>query len=247
MKYCWFFVFWFINACGPAGDFGIEMVFVKGGTFQMGSNEGDVTRETPVHTVSVSDFHIGKHEITQKQWREVMGTSPSGFKDCDECPVEKVSWHDAKNFLSKLNQKTGKRYRLPYEAEWEYAARSGGKDEKWAGTNSDVGRYAWYQDNSGSKTHPVGTKMPNGLGIYDMSGNVWEWCEDWYDANYYAESPTINPQGPSTGQYRVLRGGSWFTAAPANRCRAAFRGRNNPVKPDHTHPIYGFRVCLPVK
>lgn len=229
-----------IRGRGPGGDFGIEMVFVKGGTFQMGSNDG-YSNEKPVHTVTVSDFYIGKYEITQKQWRELMGTSPSFFRNCDECPVESVSWSESKDFIKKLNSKTGKDYRMPYEAEWEYAARSGGKNEKWAGTNSEssLGQYAWYIANSGKKTHPVGGKKPNGLGIYDMSGNVEEFCEDLYDV--YWEWPKTNPRGPSSGFDCVVRGGSWYYKA--NYCRAAARDPFNPNLGSHFN---GFRLCLPV-
>lgn len=229
-----------IRGSGPGGVFGIELVFVKGGTFQMGSNDGD-SDEKPVHTVTVDDFYIGKYEVTQKQWRDVMGTSPSYNKNCDQCPVEKVSWNDVKEFLKKLNQKTGKSYRLPYEAEWEYAARSGGKDEKWAGTNSSLEQYAWYSFNSGGKTHPVGTKKPNGLGIYDMTGNVWEWCEDWYADDYYSRSPKNNPKGPSSGSGRVTRGGSRGNLP--YHCWATDRSRSNPDSRDKHR---GFRICLPV-
>jgi len=158
-----------------------------------------------------------------------MGDNPSYFKNCgDNCPVENVSWYEVQEFIERLNSKTGKKYRLPTEAEWEYAARSGGKREKYAGTNSDadLGSYAWYITNSGSKTHPVGQKQPNGLGLYDMSGNVWEWCSDWYGKDYYASSPKDNPQGPSSGSYRVLRGGSWGND-PRN-IRASDRGIDFP-------------------
>lgn len=190
---------------------GIEMVFAKGGCYQMGDTFGDGNSdEKPVHKVCVDDFYIGRYEVTQGQWKAIMGRNLSYFKDCgDNCPVEQVSWNDIQNFINKLIQKTGKKYRLPTEAEWEYAARSRGKNEKWAGTSneSEIGDYAWYLSNSGSKTHPVGQKKPNGLGLYDMSGNVWEWCSDWYGKNYYGNSPKDNPTGPSGGQFRVLRGG----------------------------------------
>jgi len=200
---------------------GMELVFVKGGCFQMGDTFGDGgADEKPVHDVCVSDFYMGKFEVTQRQWRIVMGTTPSTFKNCgDDCPVEQVSWNDAQEFISTLNQKTGKRFRLPTEAEWEYAARSGGKKEKWAGTSSegDLGDYAWYGKNSGRQTRPVGQKKPNGLGLYDMSGNVWEWCADWHDANYYQRSPRDNPGGPDRWSLRVSRGGSWAGSARDER------------------------------
>jgi formylglycine-generating enzyme required for sulfatase activity len=191
---------------------GMEFISVKGGCYQMGEGSSYA-----VHEVCVDDFYIGKYEVTQGQWKAVMGNNPSYFKDCgDNCPVEEVSWNDIQDFITKLNNKTGKNYRLPTEAEWEYAARSGGKDEKYAGTSneSELGEYAWYDKNSGSKTHPVGQKKPNGLGLYDMSGNVWEWVNDWYDSDYYKNSPKNNPTGPSSGkEYKVHRGGSWLGSA----------------------------------
>jgi formylglycine-generating enzyme required for sulfatase activity len=189
----------------------IEMVLVKGGCFQMGDTFGDGSNdEKPVHEVCVNDFYIGKYLVTQEQWQAVMGNNPSEFKG-ERRPVGEVSWDDAQQFIVKLNAQAGRNYRLPTEAEWEYAARSGGKREKWAGTSDEnsLRKYAWYKENSGEKTHVVGTKKPNGLGIYDMSGNLWEWCQDWYGAVYYEESPKDNPQGPKTGTSRVLRGGSW--------------------------------------
>ena len=193
-----------------AKDFGIEMVLVKGGCFQMGSNVADEFKneilksffmgEKPVHEVCLNDFYLGKYEVTQGQWKVVMGNNPSKFQDCgDACPVEQVSWNDAQEFIRKLNQMFGKNYRLPTEAEWEYAARSGGKKEEYSGTNdrASVGNYAWYEDNSGKTTHPVGLKSPNGLGIYDMSGNVDEWVNDWLIYSYYGDSP----QGQSPGAF----------------------------------------------
>jgi formylglycine-generating enzyme required for sulfatase activity len=142
----------------------------------------------------------------------VMGTAPSNFKGADN-PVDSVSWDDAQEFIAKLNKMLGTNtYRLPTEAEWEYAATSGGKGETYAGTSdeSSLDEYAWYAKNSGEKTRPVGGKKPNGLGLFDMSGNVWEWVADWYDENYYKQSPADNPKGPSIGECRVLRGGSWY-------------------------------------
>jgi formylglycine-generating enzyme required for sulfatase activity len=143
-----------------------------------------------------------------------------------------------------LNQRSGKRYRLPIEAEWEYAARSGGKREKWSGTSSEgeLGQYAWYDGNSGFRTHPVGEKRPNGLGLYDMSGNVWEWCADWYAENYYQGSPRNNPEGPGNGSYRVLRGGAW-DGSPWN-VRAATRNGTDPAYRGYN---VGFRLGVPAR
>jgi formylglycine-generating enzyme required for sulfatase activity len=202
-----------------------EMIYIAGSTFNMGSN--DYSDEKPVHPVTLSDFYIGKYEVTQKQWRYIMGSNPSYFKDCDQCPVENVSWDDVQEYLKKLNARSGKIFRLPTEAEWEYAARGGNKSRgyTYSGSNT-IGDVAWYNGNSRSKTHPVGQKQPNELGINDMSGNVWEWCSDWYDENYYKSSPSCDPKGPSSGTYRSLRGGSWLDAP--NFCRTANRYGNNP-------------------
>ena len=196
-----------------------EMVLVQGGTFQMGSNDGD-DDEKPVHRVTVKDFYIGKYEVTQAQWRAVMGSDPPKLynKGCDQCPVERVNWNDIQDFLKKLNAKTGKTYRLPTEAEWEYAARGGSKSKgyKYAGSN-DLAEVAWYNANAKSgntygeqkTTRPVGTKKPNELGIHDMSGNVYEWVQDcWNDS--YAGAPTDGSAWTSGNcNRRVLRGGSW--------------------------------------
>ncbi len=214
----------------------IEMVSVQGGTFEMGSNDYD--SEKPIHSVTVSNFFIGKYEVTQAQWRAVMGNSPSNFKNCDNCPVEQVSWDDIQQFLSKLNSLSSKRYRLPTEAEWEYAARGGSSSGgyKYSGSNH-VNVVAWYgyENNAGKKTHPVGTRQANELGIHDMSGNVWEWCSDWYGS--YSSAAVSNPTGAATGALRVLRGGSWLF--DALYCRVAFR-RYDP--PSHRNTLYGFRV-----
>jgi formylglycine-generating enzyme len=223
----------------------IEMVFVKGGCFQMGDTFGDGgSDEKPVHEVCVKDFYIGKYVVTQGQWQAVMGNNPSYFKGCgNNCSVENVSWDDAQEFIQKLKEMTGKKYRLPSEAEWEYAARSGGKKEQWAGTSSldELKDYAWYSDNSGKKTHPVGQKKPNGLGIYDMSGNVWEWVSDYYDEKYYERSPKDNPLGPLSGSGKVLRGGSWFTDSFPSRVRASIRYMREPSR---RQSVDGFRLAL---
>lgn len=224
----------------------LEMVYVKGGTFNMGatSEQGSdaYDDEKPVHSVTLSDYYIGKFEVTQGLWEKVMGSNPSYFDKGDDYPVESVSWNDIQAFLTKLNELTGKKYALPTEAQWEYAARGGGKSVgyKYSGSNT-IDNVAWYWDNSAVdgdySTHPVGTKQPNELGIYDMSGNVWEWCSDWYDS-YSSESQT-DPIGPVTGSYRVLRGGCWYD--DAWYCRVSFRGSNDP---DFRSNFYGFRVVL---
>jgi len=174
-----------------------QFVQVKGGTFTRdGSN------------VTVGDFYICKYEVTQELWEEVMGNNPSEFTEGENLPVENVSWDDAQEFIRKLNSITGKKYRLPTEAEWEFAARGGNnsKGYKYSGSD-DINQVAWYDDNSGNRTYPVGQKAPNELGIYDMSGNVWEWCSDWYGD--YPSGAVTNPTGPVNGSNRVFRGGSW--------------------------------------
>ncbi len=188
------------------------MVLIKGGCFDMGDIfDTGTPDEIPIHAVCVRDFYLGKTEVTQKQWEEVIGSNPSKFEGVDH-PVERISWYDIQDFIEKLNEKTGKHYRLPTEAEWEYAARSGGFKEEWAGTNNEeeIDGYAWYRSNSAKTgSHTVAEKKPNALGLYDMMGNVWEWCSDWYDRDYYGNSPENNPEGPPEGATRVLRGGGW--------------------------------------
>ncbi len=202
--------------------------------------------ETPARTVTISnDFWIGQFEVTQAQWYAVMGNNPSEFKsdkvgeDSRNFPVENVSWEDVQQFISRLEQQDGKKYRLPTEAEWEYACKSGGKDQKYCGGN-DVDAVAWYYDNSGKRTHRVGTKRPNGLGIYDMSGNVYEWCNDWYHKTYYQWGKTTDPGGVDSGGSRVYRGGSW--SGGADIARAAFRDGSSPG-----YRLYniGFRLLSP--
>ena len=201
----------------------LKMVFVEGGTFTMGatSEQGDdaYKDEYPTHEVTLSDYYIGETEVTQALWEAVMGSNPSYFRG-DNLPVENVSYDDVKEFITKLNQKTGKTFRLPTEAEWEYAARGGKKSKgyKYSGSNN-INDVAWYKDNSDDKTHPVKTKQPNELGIYDMSGNVLEWCSDRHGS--YSNNAQTNPQGQSSGSYRVLRGGSWYINA--SHCRASYR------------------------
>jgi formylglycine-generating enzyme required for sulfatase activity len=186
-----------------------EMVLVEGGTFNMGNKDFP----SP-HKVTLSSFSIGKYEVTQEQWEAIMGYNYSRFKDCKNCPVENVSWDEAQKFILKLNDATGKKYRLPTEAEWEYAARGGNKSKGYlfSGSNT-LDDVAWYEENNGKKTHPVGTKTPNELGIHDMSGNVWEWCSDWYGD--YSSLPQTNPKGPSYPRRpdypeRVVRGNTVY-------------------------------------
>ena len=217
------------------------MIAVEGGTFQMGatSEQGSdaYSDESPVHTVTLSYYYIGETEVTQELWEAVMGSNTSYFKGSKK-PVESVSWNDCQTFIKKLNRLTGKNFRLPTEAEWEYAARGGNKSKgyKYSGSNT-IGDVAWYDGNSGSKTHEVKTKQANELGIYDMSGNVYEWCQDWYGS--YSSSSQTNPTGPSSGSRRVDRGGSWH--GNAKRCRVSNRGDYNP---DNTINTLGLRLSL---
>jgi formylglycine-generating enzyme required for sulfatase activity len=211
---------------------GMKFVLIPAGTFQMGSPTGEPGRTTHgrQHRVTISQpFYLQTTEVTQGQWQRVMGDNPSLFKKCGEnCPVENVSWDDAQKFIRKLNQmeKTDK-YRLPTEAEWEYACRAGSTGEWCFGDNeADLGEYAWYNENSEKQTHPVGQKKPNAWGLYDMHGNVWEWCQDWYGE--YPAGPVTDPKGPDSGEKRVLRGGSWVDSArlarSANRDYLSYPG-----------------------
>ncbi len=239
--------------CAPAG-----FVRVEGGTFQMGSPNGGDDSERPAHWVTVKSFNMGKYEVTQREWREIMGNNPSNFKG-DNLPVENVSWYDAVDYCNKRSIKEGltpayrgsgdgitcdwnaNGYRLPTEAEWEYAAKGGkGSPENYtySGSNS-VDAVAWYDGNSGGRTQPVGTKTANSLGIHDMSGNVWEWCWDWYGS--YSNSSQTDPWGPSFGAYRVLRGGSWSDSA--GYVRSAFRGNLTPSYRGYVNG--GFRLVRP--
>ncbi len=219
------------------------MVAVEGGTFTMGatseqgSDAGD--DEKPAHQVTLSSFSIGQTEVTQALWEAVLASNPSVSKGHNR-PVESVSWKDCQKFIQKLNKLTGQRFRLPTEAEWEYAARGGNKSKgyMYSGSN-DLGSVAWYDDNSGRSTHDVATKAPNELGLYDMSGNVYEWCQDWYDFGYYKKSPSGNPSGPPSGSNRVLRGGSWCYNVTS--CRVANRYYYAPA---FRFNYMGFRLAL---
>ncbi len=221
---------------------GMDLVYVPSGCFKMGSSSDEKGRfvwEGPVHEACVDGFWIGKYEVTQKQWKRIMGDNPSGFKKGDQYPVENVSWNDAQKFLGRLNKRSSRVYRLPTEAEWEYACRANGTGKYCGGDNPDF--LAWHEENSGSTTHPTGKLQANDFGLYDMSGNVWEWCADRFDKNYYALAGTrLNPQGPASGsEKRVVRGGS--AGSRVHNCRAAFRFRNEP---DYQENLIGFRVVM---
>ncbi|MGE0885162.1 MAG: SUMF1/EgtB/PvdO family nonheme iron enzyme [Blastocatellales bacterium] len=223
----------------------LEMIAIPGGSFLMGSEDFKITK--PVHPVRLSPFHIGKYQVTQRQWQAVMGDNPSHFKG-DNQPVERVSWEMAVEFCEKLSKQTGKNYRLPTEAEWEYACLAGSTGKYCFGDDESLLKdYAWFGEGwQKGGTHPVGQKKPNNWGLYDMHGNVWEWCQDWYDENYYAElgkqGEAVNPQGPNNGQYRVLRGGSWINLL--DYARAVYRNGTHPA--DRNSP-FGFRLvsCRP--
>ena len=251
---------YFVENCVPetteneCPSFDHEMVFVQGGTFDMGSPDGvGDENESPQHKVTLNSFNIGKYLVTQAQWIAVMGSNPSRFKG-DNLPVEQMNWTDIvgtsgasmvingiiyyeNGFIYRLNKLTGKNYRLPTESEWEYAARGGNQSKgyTYSGSN-EIDKVAWYGGNSEEKTHPVGEKVPNELGIYDMSGNVFEWCSDWYGA--YNDDPKTNPTGPTDGPGFVTRGGCWLS--PDNRCRVTPRGFNAN---ERLHD--GFRLVLP--
>ena len=260
---------WEREARGKFNVEGVEfkMVYVEGGTFTMGatSEQGSdaYDDEKPAHKVTLSDYYIGETQVTQALWKAVMGDNPSDFKGSDSekmraefvnrggdpadfkgddnRPVEEVSWEViTEKFIPALNRKTGCTFRLPTEAEWEYAARGGSESKrfKYSGSNN-IDVVAWHNDNSGIETHIVKGKKANELGLYDMSGNVWEWCNDWYDIGYYIKSKDSNPQGPDKGSSRVIRGGSWSTSARG--CRVSIR--DGAIPSDYSH-FLGFRLAL---
>jgi formylglycine-generating enzyme required for sulfatase activity len=225
---------------------GTEFILIPAGSFTWGAEVkesqnvfGETIRETiPERKVTLSKpFYLGKFEVTQEEWYAVMGNNPAKFKGRKN-PVENVSWNDVQTFISRLNAKEGtNKYRLPTEAEWEYAARAGTTSEYSFGNNaSQLGQYAWYDDNSGNQTHPVGQKKPNPWGLYDMHGNVWEWVQDWYGD--YPKSAVTDPAGPSSGDDRVLRGGSWYFSA-----RYLWSAGRNCFTPNTRSELFGFRLA----
>ena len=235
-------------------DFGKQIVFtvkgvkftmmlVEGGTFAMGATSEQIVNDTPedefpVHNVTLSNYYIGETEVTQELWNTVMGENPSNFKGDLQCPVEMVSWDDCQTFIAKLNELTGKAFRLPTEAQWEYAARGGKQTKKYLYSGGDdLDAVAWHYYNASETTHPVKTKRPNELHLYDMSGNVWEWCADWY-GSYSADGQT-NPTGPAKGAKRVVRGGAW--SYMSNYAPVAYR---NYCEPDFSWYACGLRLAL---
>ena len=213
-----------------------KMIAVKGGTFQMGSDDG-YEWEKPVHQVTLSDYYIGETEVTQELWTAVMGSNPSSFTGNMQRPVEQVSWDDCQTFISRLNQLTGENFRLPTEAQWEYAARGGNKSKgyTYSGSN-EIDDVAWHYFNSSSTTHPVKTKAPNELGIYDMTGNVDEYCSDWYGS--YSSAAQTDPTGPAKGSGRVIRGGSCNNDPTG--CRVACRSY---IAPTFSYFSLGLRLA----
>ena len=221
-----------------------KMIPVEGGTFTMGLTEGQVSdgqgnTVTP-HQVTLSSYYIAETEVTQELWLAVMGSNPADFQDDLRNPVQYVRWSECQTFISKLNEMTGMTFRLPTEAEWEFAARGGNKSlgYQYSGSN-DLDEVGWYGTNSEGTLHPVATKAPNELGLYDMSGNVYEWCQDYYSDTYYNESPSVNPTGPDQTYWRVMRGGSWVYFA--SLCQVSSRSMCMPG--ERFHDI-GLRLAL---
>jgi formylglycine-generating enzyme required for sulfatase activity len=223
-----------------------DMLLVEGGNFDMGEGDDEAYNdEKPVHPVKVGSFYLGKYPVTQQVWQAVMGNNPSHFNGSQR-PVERVSWRDTQEFIKKLNHLTKKHYRLPSEAEWEYAARGGIHRQqdgyRYAGSDK-LKEVGWYGENSDEETKEVGLKYPNELGLYDMSGNVWEWCNDWFDEKYFQacheKGLVQDPQGPEKGVGRVVRGGGWF--GDPRRCRVACRSYDEPAARGGT---LGFRLAL---
>ncbi len=222
---------------------GMKLRLIPAGSFMMGAVPGDgeaEDREKPQHRVEITKlFYMGIYPVTQAQYESMMGENPSEYEGSDR-PVETVSWDDAVEFCRRLSASEGVTYRLPAEAEWEYAARASSTTKYYWGDEMDYD-YAWYRDNSGGGTHPVGQKIPNAWGLYGMSGNVFEWCADWYGEDYYRNSPQRDPRGPSSGAVRVVRGGSWCNLAGA--VRSALRVWCSPVA---RYRVIGFRIVRDV-
>ena len=229
------------NLPTPVKELIDNMVEVEGGTFVMGGTpeqgEEAFSDEKPPHKVTVSTFYIGRYPITQEQWKAVMGNNPSHFQG-ERHPVEQVNWMDCQDFVQKLSEMTGLKFRLPTEAEWEYAARGGqkGKGYKYSG-GDQVSQIAWYNKNSGGTSHEVGQKAPNELGLYDMSGNIWEWVQDW--KGDFTDDEQTNPTGPEEGDERICRGGGWNREH--DRCRVSYRGDDDP---DLRYCSLGLRVVM---
>jgi formylglycine-generating enzyme required for sulfatase activity len=229
-----------------SGSARLEMILIPAGEFQMGSPNSDLdahSGERPQHRVRITrPFYLGKYLVTQQQWAAVMGTNPSRFK-WPRNPVEQISWDDCREFLRKLNSRSDGhpgRFDLPSEAQWEYACRAGTKTKFCFGDDlSRLGQYAWYDANSGGKTHPVGEKKPNVWGLYDMHGNVWEWCHDCYDDGYFAKSPIDDPAGITASSFRIIRGGGWYYSA--KECRSANRFLSGP---EYRYHVLGMRAAL---
>jgi formylglycine-generating enzyme required for sulfatase activity len=232
------------NTNTDTNSIGMQFVLIPAGTFMMGADKDFAEAsdyEQPRHQVTISKpFYLGVYNVTQKDWTAVMGNNPSKCRGEDN-PVETVSWKDIQDFIKRLNQKEGhSRYRLPTEAEWEYAARAGSTSTYFFGDDkSQLGDYAWYYANSGDETHPVGQKRPNAWGLYDILGNVFEWTGDWWGDTYYAKSPSSDPTGPTSGAARVLRSCGWG-GGPWD-CRSSVRGRGEPAD---RHQFFGFRLAL---
>ena len=225
-----------------ANELSGNMAAIAGGNFIMGNNKAGNADETE-HRVSISPLRFGKYEVTQRQWEQVMGFNPSYNKGCAQCPVENVTWEEAVRFIQRLNSVGNKKFRLPTEAEWEYVARLGGPRElaRWGGEEGMIKSTAWYYGNSDKRTHPVGTKSATAAGVYDLLGNVAEWCADWYDASYFKdETLQNNPQGPPLGKEKVVRGGSYadFTG---DRFRPSLRHRQRPTQKS---VAIGFRLVM---
>jgi len=233
-----------VSQSSPAtfrNSIGMEFILIPAGEFRMGADDKEgFEDERPVHRVRITrPFYLGKYPVTQGQWEAVMETNPSHFTGNPNRPVENVAWHDAQEFLRRLSEKEGKPYRLPTEAEWEYAARAGSNTTYCFGDDVKLLReYAWYADNSGNETHPVGQLDANAWGLHDIHGNVWEWVQDWYAANYYQQSAVINPSGPDSSEYKVSRGGSWRNGARSVRVAA-----RNWLEPGSRSDGIGFRCA----